>query len=191
MVFIKISVWISEGAAPLPPRLFLHDEKVLKMPVSRADAPIILQNHFVSLQSKTPISGGKKERYGPRFEMREGWNECNQKPTLTESLPAKYSSLFLHSAQSFNQTASTITNLHVAPNKTQLMSIKKKEGRGSIRGLNTIRWQTCPLVKNGSALELAWTIDEVHMVRRGLVLWSRPTMSDELNCCCCCTSSND
>lgn len=47
-----------------------------------------------------------------------------------------------------------------------------KKEKGGILELNTIRWQTCPLMKNGSALELAWTIDEVHMVHWGLKLCS-------------------
>lgn len=47
-----------------------------------------------------------------------------------------------------------------------------KKEKGGIWGLNTIRWQTCPLMKNGNALQLAWTIDEVHMVYWGLKLCS-------------------
>lgn len=39
---------------------------------------------------------------------------------------------------------------------TQLMRGKEKRRRVSgIWGLNTIRWQTCPLMRNGSASELA------------------------------------
>lgn len=57
------------------------------------------------------------------------------------------------------------------------MSIKIE--KGSIWGLNIIRWQTWPLVKNGSALELAWTIDEVHMVCWGLELSSQNSTDRE------------
>lgn len=52
----------------------------------------------------------------------------------------------------------TVVNVHVAPNKTQLMSIKIEEG-GILR-LNRIRWQTFPLIKKwqrfGACMNYWW-----------------------------------
>lgn len=126
---------------------------------------IILHNYFVSLWSKTSFRTEKSD-----LEMTEEPSFCNQNLTFTQ----KASQEFLLSARSLNQLNPAVANLHVAPNKTQLMTIKiQKEW-----GLNTIRWQTCLLMKNGS-LELAWTIDEVHMVFWGLELCSPKSTGHE------------
>lgn len=138
-------------------------------------------NDLIFFQSKTTFWLEKTATFGNDREaelMQSGSHFCLK-------FPWEYATLLpLPPLGSIIQSAKPLCCkiLHVAPNKTQLMSIKVQKKRG-IKGLNTIRWQTCPLMRNGS-LELASTTDEVHMVFWGLELCSPKStlaMSDELN----------
>lgn len=83
--------------------------------------------------------------------------------------------LVLLSAQSFNQLSPSVCKVACGTKQDTVDEHKnrgkKNKNGGGRKGLNTIRWQTCPLMRNGS-LELASTTDEVHMVFWGLELCS-------------------
>ncbi len=89
---------------------------------------VILQNYFLSLQSKTAFfdwKGVTESTFGDDRKAELMQSEAHFYPDSPRNI--QYYS-FLLSAQSFNHLSPTVGKSHVTPKKTQLMSIKIEKG---------------------------------------------------------------